>query len=263
MNLAITLRNQMSGSFNEGVRCCDQEKVGTEDLLGFREFFLGFFEIKIDVESFDEIGYGVVVLVVLLLDNADDVLELLLILARVACAAAIRDDCRCQISQDPRAGSLNRINKRSGKEQLADGIACGFIVEEGEERPVDEPSSVGKLCERVVEEFGVDGFLYFLNFLHGGLPVRGEDFGGELSPCCGGNFVVVGGEDAELVKEVAGGLVVAATVLEVAEVVEDVDHFDCDLYFISECPPSSRNLNLHHAPSSSTPSWQPYHSSNL
>lgn len=230
MNFAIALGNKMSSSLNERLRCIDKEEIRAQDLFGFREFLLRFFEIEIDVQGFDEVGYRVVVLVVLLLDDADDILQLLLVLSRIARARTIRDNRSCQISQDPGASSLNRIDEWCREEQFADRVARFWVVEKREKSPVNKPSSVGELCEGVVEEFGVDGFLDFLDFFHGDFPVCREDLRGKFSPCCGRDFVVVGGEDAELVEQVAGGLVVTAAVLEVAEIVEDVDHFDRDLF---------------------------------
>jgi hypothetical protein len=56
------------------------------------------------------------------------------------------------------------------------------VVEEGEQRPVDQPCALGQLCEGVVEEAGVDGLLELVDLLDGGVPVDGEDLAGELSP---------------------------------------------------------------------------------
>lgn len=41
------------------------------------------------------------------------------------------------------------------------------MVEEGEERPMDQPCAVLELCEGVVEEAGVDSLLKFVDFLNG------------------------------------------------------------------------------------------------
>jgi hypothetical protein len=153
-----------------------------------------------------------------------------LVLAGVARAVAVSDDRCCQISQDPGAGGLDCIDEGGGEEELADGVPSGLVVEEGEECPVDEPCPVGELCEGVVEEFGIDGFLDLLDFFHCGLPVRGEDFGRELSPCCGRDFIVVGGQDSKLVEEFGCSLVVAAAVLKIAKVVQNIDHLNSDLF---------------------------------
>lgn len=103
----------MSCSFDKRIRCGNKEEIRAQDFLGLRELLLRFFEVEIDVQGFDEVGYGVVVLVVLLLDDADYIFELLLVLARVARARSVRNNCCSQVSQDPGTSSLNRINERS------------------------------------------------------------------------------------------------------------------------------------------------------
>jgi hypothetical protein len=67
------------------------------------------------------------------------------------------------------------------------------VVEEREERPVDQPGAVLELGERVVEEARVDGFFEFVDFFNGRVPVYREDFAGELAPGGFALFVVVGG----------------------------------------------------------------------
>jgi len=49
------------------------------------------------------------------------------------------------------------------------------------------------LCEGVVEEARVDGFLELVDFFNGRVPVDGEDFAGELAPGGFALLVVVGG----------------------------------------------------------------------
>jgi hypothetical protein len=170
------------------------------------------------------------VFVVLLLDNADHVFELLLVLACVPSAAAVSDNGCGKVAEDPRAGGLNCVDEGGGEEELANSIPCGFVVEEGEECPVDEPSAVGELRQRVVEELGIDRFLHFLHLLHSRLPVRSQDFRSQLSPCRGRDLVVVGGENSELVKQFSCCLIVSAAVLEVAKVIQDINHLDSNLF---------------------------------
>lgn len=114
------------------------------------------FKVEVEVKGLDEIRYRVVVLVILLLDDTNNILELLLVLSSVACSAAVGDDCCSQVSQNPRTGGLNGVDEGGGEENFADDVSCGFVVEEGEKSPVDEPCAVGKLCERVGKEFSVD-----------------------------------------------------------------------------------------------------------
>jgi len=67
------------------------------------------------------------------------------------------------------------------------------VVEEGEQRPVDQPGAVLELCEWVVEEACVDDLLELVDLLHGRVPVDGEDLAGELSPGGLALLVAVGG----------------------------------------------------------------------
>ena len=103
---------------------------------------------------------------------------------------------------------------------------------------MDEPGAVGELGEGVVEKLGVDRLLDLLKLLDALGPVSAEDLGSELSPGSGCDLVVISGEHAELVEQVSGTSIVAAAVLEVAEVVEGINHVNGDLirYISKESP---------------------------
>ncbi len=88
----------MSGTVHEGVRGRDEEEITPQQLPGFNQTLLRFLEVEIDVQRLDEVRDRITVLVVLLADDADQVLELFLMLAGVAAAIAVRDDCRCQVA---------------------------------------------------------------------------------------------------------------------------------------------------------------------
>lgn len=229
VDLAVALKDQVSGVVDESVGASSKEEVGSQHLLGTGQLSLGLLEVEVDEQGAHELGQGVVVLVGLLAHDADNVLELFLLHTRVASAAAAGDNGSGEVSQDPGAGGLNGVDVGGAEEKVEKGVAGGVAVEEGEEGPVDKPCAMLQLRKRVVEQFGVDTLLHFLNLLEGGLPARCEDFRGQLTPCGCRDFVVVCGKDTELVKQIGGGAVVAAAVLEVAEIVKRVDHFDGDL----------------------------------
>lgn len=189
----------MSCGFNERVRGSDEEEIRAEDFLGFREFSLGLFEVEVDIECLYKVGDWVVVLVVFLLDDADHVFELFLVLSCVSRAATVGDYGCSEVAEDPGAGGLDCVDKGGREEELADCVPCRLVVEEGEECPMDEPGAVGELCQRVVEELGINRFFHFLYLLHSRFPVRSQDFGRQLSPCCSRDFIVVRGQDSELV----------------------------------------------------------------
>ena len=163
----------MSRSLHESVRSRDEEEVGAEHFFGLDQFLLRLLEVEVDVQRLDEVRDGVIILVTLLADNPRQVLELLLIQARVAAAVAVRDDGGGEVAQDPGAVGLDGVDVGGGEEELAEGVAGGLVVEEGEERPVDQPGAVLELRQRVAEQFGVDGFFDFVHFLHGHFPVGG------------------------------------------------------------------------------------------
>lgn len=232
VDLAVALKDEVPRVVDEAVHAAGQEEVGPQHLLGAAQLALGVLKVKVDEQGAHELGQGVGVLVGLLAHDADNVLELLLLHARVAGAAAAGDDGGDQVAQCPRARGLDGVDVGGGEEEVEEGVAGGVAVEEGEQGPVDEPCALLQLGEGVVEELGVDVLLDLHQLLEGRVPAGGQDLGGELAPCGGRHLVVVGGEDTELVEEVGGPAVVAAAVLEVAEVVKGVNHLDRHLFFV-------------------------------
>ena len=193
VDLAVALGDEVAGGVDKGVGGAEQEEVVLENLLGLAELLLGLLEVKVDVEGLDEVGDGVGVLVTLLADNADQILELALVLVRVAGAAAAGDDGSGEVAQDPGAVCLDGVDVGGGEEHVGEGLAGGLVVEEGEEGPVDQPGAVLQLGEGVVEEACVDELLDLVDLLNGRVPVDGEDLAGELAPGSLALLVVVGG----------------------------------------------------------------------
>jgi len=132
----------MSCSLNERVGCSNKEEITSQHLFSFAEFLLRFFKIEVDVEGLDEVGNGVGVFIIFLLDDADDVLQLLLVLASVPSATTVRNDGCREISKDPGAGRLYSVNEGCGEKEFTDGVPGRFVVEEREECPVNEPCAV-------------------------------------------------------------------------------------------------------------------------
>lgn len=229
VDLAVRLEEEVARGVDKGVAGGHEEEVGPQHLLGAGELPLRLLKVEVDVQRADKVGHGIAILVRLLLDDAHNVLELLLVHARVADAAPSGDDGRRQIPQDPGARCLDGVDVVGREEELEDLVARALEVKEGEEGPVDEPRALVQLAERV-ERLAVDLFLDLGDLLHGGLPVGSQDLRGQLSPRRGGDLVVIGRKHTELVKQLGGSAVVTAAVLEVAKVVEGVNHVDSDLY---------------------------------
>ena len=234
VDLAVALRDEMSRCVHKLVCRAEQEEVVLENLLGLAQLLLGLLKVKVDVQGLDEVGDGVAVLVALLAHDADEVLELLLVLIGVARLAAVGDDGGGEVAQYPGAVCLDGVDVGGGEEHVGQALAGGLVVEEGEQGPVDQPGAVLQLGEGVVEEAGVDGLLELVDLLDGRVPVDAQDLAGQLAPRGLALLVVVGGEDAEAVEQLGGVRVDAARVLEAAELVELVDHLDGDAVRVLE-----------------------------
>lgn len=127
----------MSRRIDELIRSTEQEEVVLQNLLGLAELLLCLLKVKVNVESLDEVGHGVVVLVALLSDDPDEVLELLLVLIRVSALVTASDDGSDEIAEDPRAICLDGVDVCGGEEHVGKGLARRLVVEEGEQRPVE------------------------------------------------------------------------------------------------------------------------------
>lgn len=228
-DLAVGLADQVARGVDEGVGGAGKEEVSAADLFGCVQGFARSVEVVRDVEGGDELREGVLVFIRLLADVPHDVLHLLLLQTGIPGAAAAGDDSGDEVAQDPGAGGLDGVDVGGGEEHVEDGLAGGLGVEEGEEGPVEQHGAVIELGARVGEEAGVNALANIFELVDGAVPVCAEDFRRELAPGCGSDAVVVSGEDAELVEHVCGGAVLAAAEVELAKVVELVDHFDGDL----------------------------------
>jgi hypothetical protein len=154
VNLAVALGDEMSRRIHKRIRRTEQEEIVLENLLRLAELLLCLLKVKVDVQSLDKVGDGVVILVALLPYNTDEVLDLLLVLVGIAAGGgpvAASDDGSGEVPQDPRAVGLDGVDVGEGEEHLGEGFPGGVVVEEGEQRPVDQPGAVLQLCQRVVE----------------------------------------------------------------------------------------------------------------
>jgi hypothetical protein len=193
VNLAVALRNEMPRGIYKLIRVPEQKEVVLENLLALAELLLRLFKVKVNVEGLDEVGDGVAVLVALLAHNANQVFKLLLVRVGVAAAVAGGDDGGGEVAQDPGARGLDGVDVGGAEEGVGDFLARGLVVEEGEERPVDQPCAVLELCEGRVDEAAVDVLLDLADFLDGRVPVYGEDLAGHFAPCRFALLVVVCG----------------------------------------------------------------------
>ena len=178
----------MAGSVEELLGGRDKEEVGLEDFVGLGQATLSLLKVEVDVQGLDESSDGVVVLVVLLAHDAHEILELLLVVAVLEATtvlsrtATVCDDGGGQVAKEPGSRGLDAVDKRLGEEHLGELVTRGLVVEHGEECPVCQPNAVLQLCERVAEQTCLDALLHLQDLLERGLPVGGQDVGGELAP---------------------------------------------------------------------------------
>ena len=152
VDLAVALRDKVTGSLDKCIGSRNEEKVAPQHTLSLAQLLLGLFEIEIDVECLDEVGDGVGVFVVLLTHNADKVLELSVVETGVPVrAVAVGDDGGGQIPQNPGAVGLDSVDVGGGEEKVGQGVAGRLVVKEGEKGPVDQPGAVLELTQWVVE----------------------------------------------------------------------------------------------------------------
>ena len=132
VDLAIALGNEMSRGIDELISGAEKEEIVFENLLCLAELLLGLFKVKVNVQGLDEVSNRVVIFVVLLADNAHEVLELLLILIRVAGLVAAGDNGGSEVAQDPGAAGLDGVDVGGREEHVRKGFARGFVIKEGE-----------------------------------------------------------------------------------------------------------------------------------
>jgi hypothetical protein len=178
VDLAVAFRDQVPCRVDKAIRAGTEEEVIPQNFFRLQQLLLGLFEIKVHVQRFDKVGQRVGILVPFLLDHPYQVLQLLLVRIAIPALAAVSNDSRSQIPQDPWADGLYCVDEGGREEKLGQNFFSGVVVEEGEEAPVDQPGAVVELRKRVVEEFGVDALFDFLDFFHGVVPFCAEDFGG-------------------------------------------------------------------------------------
>ena len=141
----------MSRTLNKLVRQTGKEEITFQHRLNLHQLLLRQFKIKIHIQSIDKLGDGIGILVCLLFDDTDKLANLFLVGVRVAFAEMGSDYCGGDISEDPGRWGLDGIDVSGGEEEFAEGFATVLGVEEGEERPVDQPRSMEQLYRWIRE----------------------------------------------------------------------------------------------------------------
>ena len=79
-----------------------QKEITLQHRLNLHQLLLCQFEIKVHIQSIDEFGDWIRILITLLLDDTDKFADLFLVCVRVAFAEMRSDYCGGEISKDPR-----------------------------------------------------------------------------------------------------------------------------------------------------------------
>jgi hypothetical protein len=223
MDAAESLEDHQTRALNELIQISVDEEVVEDDVLALVKLHAGALKVKVDVQVLQEFSDWIFVGVRFLLDDLDQILQGI-------ATAAIDDDGDRQVAQDVRASRLNDVQvDRLVQQVLDDQIASLGVVEEDEDAPVDEPCA---LCQQlhVGEAAVVDEFAQAIQVLEGGLPVEGENFGGQFAPQDVQVVLVARLHDHQADVQVRGGFgVVAAVVHVLGELVDALDDVDVDL----------------------------------
>lgn len=254
VDLAVSLRDEVPSVLEEElglVLAAREEEVVGNDLLGEAQALLGALKVELGVQPGDELRERVLVLVGLALNRADNLLE------RVRPLLAgnpsrerepVRDnDGKDEVAEEVRARRPESREVRRREEELEEEREALRVVEENEERPVEEPapglelSKVPTLAGRGGGRGGrgtalglrpgvdaskgrtgprVDEVLEFVDLLERVVPGSAEDVGRKLAPVGREVEVEVRREDEEVVEVLRRAAVVSVGELELAVMVE-------------------------------------------
>jgi len=136
VDLAVGLKDQVPGVVEKQLKDALKEEVVLHHLLALAQGLLGAIKVKVDVEGLHELGQRVTVVVRLLLDEGNNVLH------RLTATALAQDRRDSEVSQDVRAGSLDGLPVGGLQQDLEQQVTSILVVEEDEQTPVNDPSSL-------------------------------------------------------------------------------------------------------------------------
>lgn len=150
MDLAKDFEDEQPSIVDKVVDARREEEIDAQHHLAVAQLALGAIKVEVDVETFDEFGDGIAIVVRLVLNQAHQLLH-------VDATLLVRDDRRRQVAQNVRARRLDGVQVRIVlrllvaealvvEEELHQQIATVLHVEEDEQAPVDQP---GALLQRL------------------------------------------------------------------------------------------------------------------
>lgn len=178
VDLTEDLKDKQTGILNEIIDAGGEKEIDSKYNLTGTELLLCPVKVEIDVETFDEFGDRISIVVRLGLNQPDQFFH-------VDSPLPVGDDGRGQVAENVRTRGVNRIQVgivlalfvvetfRVEKE-INEKVTAMFNVEVDEEAPVDEPGSILQCLNRT--HVGIlDEILQRLKIFIGFFPVLGED----------------------------------------------------------------------------------------
>jgi hypothetical protein len=153
VNPTVRLCNEVPRILEELILEFSQEEVVRHHLFRQCQLPLRRLEIELDIELPEELGHRVLVLVALKLHDLHDLLECVPDLAGSTtgasggCGFASEDGSGGDVTQDPGAARLDRVEVSRCEEGLEKQGAALLVVKVDEERPVQEPATGVELKE--------------------------------------------------------------------------------------------------------------------
>jgi hypothetical protein len=175
VDLAVAFEYVQTGILHKLLLQRPEEDITLQNLLSQLQLCLSGTKVALNVKSLDELGDGVCVLVGLLLDGADQFLQLILLLL-------VGNNSDGKESENVRASHLNSAQVAVVEEPLNDTSAARRVVEEDEQGPVNEPCALLELLKGSSEALGVNNFAESVEGQSGGFPLLHKDLSAQNTP---------------------------------------------------------------------------------
>mmetsp|Transcript_9265 Transcript_9265/g.28839 ORF Transcript_9265/g.28839 Transcript_9265/m.28839 type:complete len:403 (+) Transcript_9265:1140-2348(+) len=213
VDAAVRLEDEVTRRLDELVFARNQKKVVREYLGALAQVLLRAVKVVAHVQALEELAHRVGKGVLLHLDDANEVL----LHAR---AALVDHHRRGQVAQQVRCGGLDGVQVPFLHEEVHDEVPPILVVEEDEERPVQQPRTLLQLHEARGKLLGVDALLEPVEVVQRHRPVLHQNLGAKLAPQRVEGLLLRARERAVVVQELGRRRIVAAVKLQLGERVQ-------------------------------------------
>lgn len=239
MYTAVSLKDEQASIFKELVsqRNSDaiplfdtlaQERIIQYNLLALDQLLLSAIKIILDIQALQEFDDGILVDVLLLLDDLDELLK-------HVPSPLIDNNCSSKVPQKMGSVGLDSIQVPVLEEEVDDPVPSILMVEEDEEAPVHQPYPAVELVDRRRgEAAGVNHLLEPVELLLRDIPVLHQYLRRKLAPEGAEAPLAVGAESTVLGQEISGIGVHPALILELGVLVERLDLVRADVVALLE-----------------------------